>query len=185
MDEIEQNGIDIINDETLLQDEPDEEPVEKPKKEYTPEQKLARVERLRAKYMKELGIEDKVDKPESKRNSGDIDKADYAYFAAKGYDNDEDIEFLQSKMKKWDLSAREILKDEDVIAKLKANKIERDVRAATPSSTKRTSSGTINNVDYWLAKYEQTGELPDNFELRSAVINAKVDRSNPNKPSWR
>jgi hypothetical protein len=181
MDEIEQNGVDIQNDEQLLQEAEtiQEEP---PKKEYTPEQKLARVERLRSKYMKELGIEPKS---EPVKKAGELDKADYAYFAAKGYDNDEDIEFLQSKMSKWDMNAREILKDEDVIKKLAANKIERDVRAATPGSMKRTSSGTIDNVDYWTAKYEQTGELPDNFELRSAVINAKVDRMNPNKPAWR
>jgi hypothetical protein len=140
-------------------------------------------QRLRTKLTK--ATEKKVEPVKTEPKTGDLDKADYAYFAAKGYDNDEDIEFLQSKMSKWDMNAREILKDEDVIKKLAANKIERDVRAATPGSMKRASSGTIDNVDYWLAKYEQTGELPDNFELRSAVVNAKVDRESPNKPSWR
>jgi hypothetical protein len=63
-------------------------------------------------------------------------------------------------------------------------RIEREMKAATPSSTKRTGQGSIDNLDYWQAKYEHTGELPSDFTLRAAVINARVERDNTNKPAW-
>lgn len=144
------------------------------------EKAIAARERTRLIRAEKAKLEAKQEK-----TPGDLDTASYAYLAAKGIEDDEDIQFIHNRMTKWDMSLREVLKDEDVQSKLKAMKIEREVKAATPGATKRTSSGNIDNVDYWLAKYEQTGELPTDFALRSAVVNAKVDRENTNKPAWK
>ena len=138
----------------------------------------ARAQRERTKIVKQ-----QLKKTEDKK--GELDNADFALLAVKGYENEEDIEFIQDKMQKWNKSLREILRDQDVIDKLKGMKIERDVKSAMPSATKRSSAGQLDNLDYWITKHEQTGELPDNFELRSAVINAKMNKSNPTLPPWR
>lgn len=119
-----------------------------------------------------------------KAKDSELDTAAYAYLAAKGIEDDEDIEYIHKRMNKWDMSLRDVLKDEDVQAKLKGMKIEREVKAATPGSTKRSSSGTIDNVDYWLARYERTGEYPTDFNLKSAVVNALVERDRPQRPPW-
>lgn len=154
--------------------------------DWEAEAKKARgiAQRLRTKLLK--ATEKKIEVPKKEEvNKNELDNADYALLTAKGYEEDEDIEFIQDKMIKWNKSLREILKDEDVLTKLKGMKIERDVKRAMPGSTKRTGSGVLDNLEYWKAKYDQTGELPEDFELRSAVINSKVERTNANKPSWR
>lgn len=185
MDEIEQGQVETINDESILQEEVEVQ-VEPPKKEYTPEQKLARVERLRAKYMKELGIEEKSEPkpPVQAEQVGSLDKADYAILVAKGIEEKDEIDFVHKQMLKWDMPLTDVLKDEDVQSKLKAMRIEREVKGAMPSSTRR-SGGQVDNIDYWIAKYERTGELPEDFELRSAVVNAKYESMSTNKPAWR
>ena len=193
MDEKNEQDVDLNNDaddqaddlevESATDDGNDsEKKEEKPKR--TPEEQMAYLEGRTARLRKKLGLTE-TRKPKEPK-TGEIDKADYAYFAAKGYDEDEDIEFLQDKMKKWNLNSREILKDEDVLAKLKGMKLEREVKAATPGSTRRSQADTgVSNIDYWIAKFERTGEYPADFDLKSAVVNAMVDKSNPNKPSWR
>jgi len=120
-----------------------------------------------------------------KAKSNELDNGDLALLAVKGYENEEDMTFIQDKMQKWNKTLPEILRDNDVVEKLKGMKLERDVKNAMPSATKRTSAGNLDNLDYWTAKYDQTGQLPDNFELKSAVINAQVEKHNTNKPNWR
>jgi hypothetical protein len=57
------------------------------------------------------------------------------------------------------------------------------VRGATPSGTKR-SSPTGDTLSQAIAKYERDGTLPEDFKMRSDVVNALVDKKNSNKPSW-
>ncbi len=119
------------------------------------------------------------------KKADELDNADLAYLAAKGYEDDEEIAFIHKRMTKWDMSLRDVLKDEDVQDKLRSMKIEREVKMATPSATKRGSAGDIDNLAYHVSKYERTGELPKDFELQSAVVNAYVEKASNNKPAWR
>lgn len=184
MDEPNEKDVDLNNEED--QDDEDIEEVkesakeEKPKR--TPEEQLAYLEGRTQRLRKKLGL---VEPRKKAEKTNELDNADYALLTAKGYEEEEDVEFIHDKMIKWNKPLREILKDEDVLAKLKGMKIERDVKKAMPGNTKRSGSGALDNVEYWKAKYDQTGELPDDFELRSAVINAKIQQTTSNKPSWR
>lgn len=177
----EQEDIVTGEDEEAKADEPQEDSddpaVLKARIKKLEEKAIAQRERTRF-VKQELAKKDK-------ERSDELNNADYALLAVKGYEHEEDIEFIQDKMSKWNKSLREILRDNDVLEKLKGMKIERDVKSAMPSATKRSSAGTLNNLDYWIAKEQQTGELPDNFELRTAVIDAKIARSDTSKPAWR
>lgn len=164
------------------------EEVETPEAEITDweaEAKKARgiAARLRTKLTKATEVK-KPTETKAETKPGELDNADWALLTAKGIENDDEVEFIQTYMKKWDKGLRDVLRDADIQEKLKGMRLERDVKNAMPSATKRNSQGEINNLDYWAAKYEQTGELPDNFELRSAVINNKVQKHNSNRPSW-
>ena len=152
-------------------------------KEYTLEQKLARINRMKARLEKELGVAPKEEKPAESAKSSDLGTAEYAYLAAKGIEDDEEIALIQGRMKKWDMTLREVLKDEDIQAKLKGMRIERDVKNAIPSSTKR-GQAHADNLDYWKAKYNQTGELPDDFALRSKVVNSIYETVSSSNPPW-
>src|SRR3972149_4527566 len=75
----EQEKVDSTNNEEVLESETVEtegepSPEETPKKEYSTEEKLARVERMRKKYMKELGISDEKPKEPEKTDKGSKSK---------------------------------------------------------------------------------------------------------------
>ncbi len=109
------------------------------------------------------------------------------FLDVKGITEDEDIKVIEDIVKKTGMTARQALKDDYVQAKLTANKAKRDVKEATPSSTKRSGGNQTSDLATAIAKYEASGykELPKDFALRSAVVNAIADKQNPNKPAWR
>src|SRR3990167_1609862 len=123
-------------------------------------------------------------KPEPKPSpTGELDETQLDYLDLKGITEDEDIEIIKNVVKKTGQTVRQALMDEYIISKLDSNKQARDVKNATPSATRRGGNQTTD-IAQALAKFEQTGELPDDFTLRSQVVNAKADKENSNKPAW-
>ena len=123
-------------------------------------------------------------KPPAPVKTGELlDETQLDYFDLKGYSDSDEVEVFHKIMQKTGMSPREVLKDEYALAKVKAIRDDKAVKNATPSGTKR-SGGQTSDLASALAKFEQTGELPDDFTLRSAVVNASVDKANTNKPAW-
>jgi len=122
----------------------------------------------------------------SKANGLDENALDY--LDVKGVSEREDIKIIEDIVKKTGMSVREALKDEYVQAKLTANKAAREVKEATPSSTKRAGGNQGTDLSAAIARYEQSGydakTLPDDFKQRSAIINAVAAKQSTNKPSW-
>ena len=114
---------------------------------------------------------------------GELDATQLDYLDLKGYTESEDINFIQTVIKKTDQTLREVLKDDYVIAKLASFKAARDVKAATPSSTRR-GGDVSGDISAAVAKFEATGVMPDDFELASKVTDAVTAKGNRNKPSW-
>lgn len=56
------------------------------------------------------------------------------------------------------------------------------VKDALPSTSKRSSTSARDSVDYWVAKYEKDGELPDDREMRQKVVNAKYNQEKQGNP---
>ncbi len=156
--------------------------VEKPKR--TPEEELehllGRVKRLQ----KDLGKAVESTKEDPKPTSGKLDETALDFLDLKGINEQEDIDVIRKVMEKTGQTPRQALKDDYVLSKLKANKEARDVKSATPSSTKRSGGGETNTFDLDLANYEQKGVLPDDFKRKAAVINYKIEKENTNKPAW-
>ena len=65
-----------------------------------------------------------------------------------------------------------------------SNKKAREVQNALPSNTKRGGS-TGDSLEQAIAKFERTKELPDDFELRSKVLDSISSKGDITKPSWR
>src|SRR3990167_1393587 len=190
MAEIEQKGADLSTSETPEPEEVEEvaEP-EPPKREYTTEEKLARVSRLKQRYEKELGIEPTVihveTTPKERKPSSELDDAALDYLELKGISEEEDVEVIQKVVKKTGQSLRQALKDDYVVSKLQANKSAREVLAATPGSSRRAGQASLNDVDYWVERNARTGELPPDFETRAKLVEAKIRRFGTNEPGWR
>lgn len=125
---------------------------------------------------------------EPKTPTGGLDEMALDYLDLKGVTDSEDIDFVENVVQKTGMSVRQALKDDVVIAKLTANKAARDLKEATPSATKRSgSSAGGNDFAVALAEYKASGftKLPDDFALKTAIINAVEAETNPNKPAWR
>lgn len=124
-------------------------------------------------------------KVEPKATTGELDETQLDFLELKGVTEDDDLSVIKSVMTRTGQTLRQTLKDEYVVSKLEANKKQREVQNAMPSSSKRSGGGELNNVDYWVAENEKSGKLPDDFELRKKVIEAKVAQSSDTTPPWR
>lgn len=142
-------------------------------------------ERTKALKAQLAELKPKVEpKPAETPNTGELDETQLDYLDLKGITEQEDIDVVQKVMQKSGQTLRQALKDEYVVQKLAALKGEREVKAAIPSSTKRGSNNGAN-LDALIAKAEQSGEYPDDFELRTQVVNALEKKNSVNVPSWR
>lgn len=115
--------------------------------------------------------------------TGELDETTLDYLDLKGINEAEDIKVIEDIVKKTGMTVRQALKDEYVQSKLNTNKANREVKNATPNKSNRGGNQQAD-ISSEIAKFEQTGKLPEDFTLKSAVINAMVDKANTNKPAW-
>lgn len=122
----------------------------------------------------------------AKSKTGELDDTQLDYLDLKGVNDQDEIDVIQSIVNKTGLTVRQALKDDYVVKKLEAIRAEKALKDATPSGTKRSGSGTGDSLDLAIAKYEQSGfkNLPEDFELRSKVVDAIAAKQNSNKPKW-
>ena len=197
-----ENEIEIDNSPNVEgQDAPNSDA---PAEEMVPAAKLKEVEETnrqlfeRAKkaegFVKVDGKWVKAPKPEEavattqklEATAGELTETQLDYLDVKGITDDEDIALIQSVMNRTGLTVRKALTDTYVQSTLKENQDARAAKNATPTSTRRTGQSENDSVEYWLAENERTGKLPDNFELRTKVIDAKQARAGDDKtPPWR
>lgn len=146
------------------------------------EETQARLKRAETKLEK-TKIERKAEELAEKK-TGELNETQLDYLDLKGIKDDDEIELVQAVMKRTGMTVRQALNDDFTLTKLAGIRKEKELSDATPGSTRRAGGGAINTVDWWFARYEQTGELPKDFKLRSEVINRKVEQEAGNLPAW-
>ncbi len=169
---------------TEVAEETVETPEEKPSE--TLEAKRSRLARELKQTEKKLGIT--PPKPVEKTTvskRGELDETQLDYLDLKGVTDEDEIEVIQKVMQKTGQTVRQALKDDYVTTKLATLRKEREVKDATPSGTRRVGGQSSNDVDYWVAKVEQGGELPKDVELKRKVINKIAGRDTLHTPPWR
>lgn len=194
----ENDGHEEVEESLDLPEEPaeGEEDTTDWKAEATKLREKAIAQRERTKSLKDQLKEaktklDTVAPPKTTQNASKADGLDETaldYLDVKGVTEREDIKVIENIVKKTGMTVREALKDEYVKAKLETNKATRDVKDATPSSTKRAGGNQGNELSTAIARYESSGfnpdNLPEDYKLRTAVVNAIVAKQSTNKPSW-
>lgn len=175
----------LIDD--VLDDEPLEEVEETDDTDWKAEaQKLrekAIASRERTKALKAQVKELTPAKVEPKVKTDELDEAQLDYLDLKGITDQAEIDIIQKIVAKTGMTVRQALQDDYVTSKLDALRAEKEVKGAIPSSTKR-GGGQVDTLTVAIAKFEKDGSLPDDFKLRSDVVNAIADKNNGNKPSW-
>lgn len=112
--------------------------------------------------------------PSSNKPNNDFDYGELSYLAVKGYEHEDDLNYIKTIKEKSGEPLRKIIEDDYVVEHLRTMKEERMVQNAIPSSQRRAPAILKNTVDYWLAK----GELPpmDQVQLRRDVLNERINR---------
>ena len=169
-----------FSDETVVEEtsETTEVSTEQPqeKREEAPEAKQSRLRRQLQQHEKKFSLEqpkEEVKEPlkESSQPNPDYDKL---FLEVRQVTEEEDKEFVQTWAKNSGQTLEATLKDESVISKLAAMKAERVVATASSVTSKRSSNSAPDEVQYHLAKNEQTGEMPKDQDLAAKVVNAKM-----------
>lgn len=165
-----------------LDEEPATPPQKKDKPKRTAEEQLAYLEGRTNRLRKKLGlVEPRSKKAEVK--TGELGDSDLNYLDLKGVSEDDEVAVIQSFVQKTGQSVRLALKDEYVQAKLASIRAKKEVEKATPSSTKRTGNQS-SDLATAQARFEQTGELPDDFELRAQIVD-RVTQDKSSIAPWR
>lgn len=120
--------------------------------------------------------------PQAKPDSKKSDEIDFGKLSLHNFkDNtikvvhDDDIEYLKGWMKDSGKSQDEVLSLSSFQSEMKARQEARTVVNAIPSTTRRAGEqGNQLEVEY--TKYLQTGKLPQDPEMRIAVVNKRQER---------
>lgn len=139
-------------------------------------------QRERTKLLKEQVKALTPKKEEAPAKTGELDETQLDYLDVKGITDQDEIDIISKVIAKTGQTVRQALKDDYVTSKLEALRADKAVKDATPSSTKR-SGNQQGDLAGAIAKFDANGELPNDFTLRSAVVNAISSRSQ-GKPNW-
>lgn len=184
----ENQDVDLNNEEVLDTEVQEEVKEEKPKekKKFTPEEQLAIHKRELKKLEKQLGLseEPKEEKANITKKTSEVDYAGLAFYNSKSdvikIESDEDVEFLQQTLEETGKSQKAILGSKWFQSELKERQAGRKTDEAVPKGTKRSSATAKDEISVAIARYKQTGELPEDLETRGKVVDSliKSDRSN-------
>jgi len=169
-----------FSDEPIV-DETSEEVVEptiepQEKREEAPEAKQSRLRRQLQQHEKKFSLEQpkeevKETPKESSQPNSDYDKL---FLEVRQVIEEEDKDFVTNWAKNSGQTLAETLKDESVVSKLASMKAARVVATASAVTSKRSSNTAQDEVQYHLAKNQQTGEMPKDQDLAAKVVNAKI-----------
>lgn len=136
------------------------------------------------KWVKAPKAEEAVENAQQlKAKAGELSETQLDYLDLKGITDQDDIDVIQKVMQRTGQTVRQALSDDYVVQKLEANKAKREVKAATPSNTKR-AGGQVGDIASAVAKFKETGVLPADRELADAVADAVAKADNDRLPPW-
>ncbi len=147
------------------------------------ERAIAQRERTKMLRQELAKSKPKAEAPKQEKQTGELSETQLDYLDLKGVSDDADIDVIQKVMQRTGQTVRQALADDYVISKLAANKAKRDVQGATPSSTKR-AGGQVGDVASAVAKFKDTGVLPEDRALADAVVDSIAKAGNDRLPPW-
>lgn len=147
----------------------------------SPEDKLARLERQAKQLRKKLGIDDKPQSKQDTKSNITSEKTDFDYGEKaflKSYDikGSDELSLVKQWIDRTGDSLDTVVEDDIFQAKLTKLREAKAVKNAIPTASKRAPVQAKDQVEYHIEKYNQTGELPKDFETRSKVLQKIVEQ---------
>jgi len=145
-----------------------EKPKRTPQEEY--EYHLGRAKRI----AKKLGL-DAEDKPEARKDSSkptdDLDYGEKAYLrSALNLKGADELQLAREFKQKYRMTAEELESDQVFLGRLTKLRETREATDALPKGKNRSAQTAVTDVDYAYSKFKETGELPTDFKMKTAVI---------------
>ena len=160
------------NNESKGEGEGEKPEVKTEKKVFTDEEQYAIHQRELKKLGKKLGIEPE---PKSKRTkSDDLDYGQKAFLVANGIKGADETTLVKEIMSDTGKSLDEVLESKHFQGTLKDLRDARVSSEAIPKGTKRSSSSSVDDVDFWIAKDELPPDTYENRKLRTDIVNKKI-----------
>lgn len=169
--DLENNESDLETEDTT---EEGSEDLEAQLKEAQAE--AAKWKRIASKKDKKPEVESKEtkeSKPDNKPN--ELDFGQRAFLKSYGVAGSDELALVKQFQDRG-FALDSIVEDDVFLAKLGALREARASANAIPKGQKRSSQTAITDLDSAYAKFEETGELPSDFETRSKVIDKIVEK---------
>lgn len=167
-----------VAEETTEETEEEAETVSIPKSEWEKTQQTVGSLKREIKTWKKAA-ESQKETPKA----GELAESQLEFLELKGISDDDEIDIISKFVNKTGQTVRQALRDDYVKTKLDALRAEKAVKDAIPGATKR-GGNQQTNLAAAIARFDATGELPDDFEIKSQVINAVTERGGASKPPW-
>lgn len=177
-DKNDAQDVDLENNEgeTTEEDSTEEPTVEEPQKSDREVELEAEV----SKYKRLLAKKDKAEtkKPtvqEEPSQPSDLDYGERAYLrSALDIKGSDELQLAKEWKAKYDMTVDEMESDEVFLNRLSTLRQAKQSAAALPKAGKRTGQPADADLDTAVAKFNETGELPADFELRNKVIDKAI-----------
>lgn len=146
----------------------------------TPEAKKIRLERMSEQHRNKYPdlYKDNEDKSTKKSNkkSDEFGLAEKSYLLANGVKGKEEESLVKRIMDNTGNSLETVLESKYFQAELKEIRDAKAAADATPGNSRRSGQSASDSVDYWIAKGELPPNTPENRELRTKIVNARLNK---------
>ena len=184
----EDDDIDLdLDEDEDDSDEGDDDPADKDdkkkgnddRKKETPDQKVARLKRELSRAEKKAGKgDDEGDKSKApskdNKKSGELDYGEKAFLVANGIKGKKETALVMEYAAETGKSIEDILESKHFQNDLKDLREDAGTKGAIPKGTRRSGNSSNDTVEYWIAKGEMPPNTPENRDLRTKIVNAKI-----------
>lgn len=177
-DEVIVDDVEETNEE--VEENTEEKPAKADKPKRTPQEELEYFEGRASRLRKKLGIEESKVKPKETTSTDKPNELDYgekAYLrSALNLKGADEVQLAKDWKNKYGTTVEEMESDEVFLSRLNGLRAARESTNAIPKGKGRSGQTGVTDTDIAVAKFKETGELPEDFKSRVAVKNILVEQ---------
>ncbi len=142
----------------------------KPKR--TPQEELEYFEGRASRLRKKLGVESKVDTSKSTQTEkpNDLDYGQLALLRTEGIKGSGELALFKEVMAETGKGVLDVIDSNYFKSRLTEFREAQESANAIPKGKNRSGQTGVTDTDLAVAKYKESGTLPDDFKTRSAVV---------------
>ena len=171
-DEVIVNNEEETNEEAQETAEGKDEVKTESKPKRTPQEELEYFEGRASRLRKKLGVDSKIDtsKATQTEKPNDLDYGQLALLRTEGIKGSGELALFKEVMSETGKGVLDVLDSNYFKSRLTDFREAQASADAIPKGKNRSGQTGVTDIDLAVAKYKESGTLPDDFKTRSAVI---------------